>query len=235
MATAQLPEFLGGAKSYDSTPLTATETALFNDGISVLSSVYNEYGTIAENLLTSEMRKLVTMAQITKNEFKNLAFGGLYLKVGFNMGYIRPASFLTQNATTPIETFLQAGATTAGWGSLFGTESSPFNVSLDNGATNTVSYTKGNVTYGITGLLSYGSPKISEIKMYIQSEKYPIFRLQPVRLNSQLPLYYMKFPKPMYLGLDVSFAIDANYEALGQINIQPFGLQFSKSEYLQYK
>ncbi len=235
MASLEIPEFLGGGKTYDSTAFSAQELGLFNDGISVLSSVYNEYGTIAENLLTSEMRKLITMAQIAKNEFKNLAFGGLYLKVGFNFGYIRPASFMTQNATTPVETFLQAGATETGWGSLFGTESSPFNVSLTNGATNSVSYTKDNVTYGITGLISYGSPKISELKMYIQSEKYPIFRLQPVRLNSQLPLYYLKFPRPVYLGLNVSFAIEANYEALGQINIQPFGLQFSKSEYLQYK
>lgn len=233
-----IPEFLGGGKSYTPTAFTQQELALFNDTIEVLASVYNEYGTIAENLLTSEMRKLLTMAQIAKNEFKGIEFGGLYLKTGFNAGYIRPASFMTQTSDTPVETFIQAGATQTGWGSLFGSGASAnemFMVSYQGAKTNTVNYTYDNVTYGITGLLSYGSPKISEIKIYIESEKYPIFRLQPVRLNSQLPLYYMKLPKPMYLGLNTTFAIEANYEALGQINIQPFGLQFAKSEYMQYK
>ena len=232
---AQTPSYLGGGKSYASTPFTPAEQSLFAQTVDVLASVYNEYGTVASNLLTTEMNKLMAMAQLAKNEFKDIEFGGMYSKTGFNAGYIRPASFLTQASDTPVETFIQAGATKTGWGDLFGSESSPYNVSLQQGNTNSVTYTYNNVTYGITGLIAYGSPKISEIKIYMQSEKYPIFRLQPVRLNSSLPLYYMKLPAPMYLGLNVTYAIEANYEALGQINIQPFGLQFSRSEYLQYK
>ena len=230
-----IPSYLSGGKVLDGTSFTQQEVELFAETIDTLSTVYDTYGTPLSPILTAEQGKLRTLAEVAKTDFKGAQFGGAYLKLGFNAGYPRPASFLSQSSTVPIETFVQAGASTLGWQALFGSEPSPFNTGLSVTNTNTATYTYDNVTYGLTGLIAYGSPKIAETKLYIEAEKYPVFRLQPVKLAGDSAVYYMKFPKPVYLGLNQTFAIEANFEALGQIDIQPFGLQFSKSDYLQYK
>ena len=230
-----LPAYISGSKVLDGTSFNQQEVELYAETINVLSTMYNTFGTPMVSLLTAEQGKLRTLAEIAKSDFKGAQFGGSYLKLGFNAGFPRPASFLSQTATVPTETFVQAGASTLGWQALFGSEGSPFNTGLSTTNTNTSTYTYNNVTYGLTGLIAYGSPKISEIKLYIEAEKYPIFRLQPVKLAGESAVYYLKFPKPIYLGLNQTFAIEANFDALGQIDIQPFGLQFSKSDYLQYK
>ena len=229
-----VPEYLAAGKALEATSFAQDENELYTDTINVLSTMYDTFGTPLSEIFQKESATLKKLAQVAKADFKEL-FGGTFMSVGFNAIFPRAASFLSQGSTTPVETFVSAGATTLGWGGLFGSESSPYNTGLSTGNTNTSTYTYDNVSYGLTGLISYGSPKISEMKLYLESVKYPIFKFAPVKLGGEAAVYYLKFPRPIYLKRNTTFAIEANYTALGQIDIEPFGLQFSKSEYLQYK
>ena len=243
-----LPELLSGGKTLDTIGLTPTEKSLLSDTIEKISLVYNEYGVGLSNVLKANKDFFLTGAEIAKKEFKNPEFGGAYLPSGFNAGLIRPASFLSQTSTptTVNETFAKAGPAALGWNNLFGSDSNKYNTGLITSGTtqidgidiagpNSITYTYENVAYMIPGLVSFGSAKISEIKVYISSTKYPVYRLSPVRLGGSSAVYYYPLPVPMYLGMNTSFAIEANYVELGDQDIQPLGLQYSKSEYLQYK
>lgn len=221
--------WLTGTDIPDYESLTSEEETLFNVGFSQITATTDYLNNTA---LSDSLRQFKNDYKIfietAKYSFKQ-AFGGTLLASGFNMQLIRAATLLTGSGSTATYDWTKSiGNADLGWGSLFGSFTSPINLGTSN-SSNALGNTYNQVSMLATHLVDTVPPLYDEIQVKIQGTTYEVY---PTRFTEVIErVFITRLPAPMFIKVNGQFAIEANYRRTGQSNPQFLGLQAAPYSY----
>jgi hypothetical protein len=219
-------QWLTGGDYPDYQQFNAQEQQLFDIGFNQITALEDYFSTeTLAHTLRAFKKDYNIAAEAAKNYF-NQSFGGTLLSSGFNMQLIRAASILTGSGSSPVYDWTKSVSAT-GWASLFGTFSNPINLGTTNSAL-TLGNTYNNLTIMATHLMDTVPPLYDEIQIKIGNATYEVY---PVRFQAIERVFVYRLPAPMFIKMNGTFAIQANFRRTGQSNPQLLGLQFAPTAY----
>lgn len=208
----------GTGTSLAYTDLTADELDVFDLDLIKLSKYFSQTRDL-QNLFLEDRDTYLWAASIAKKQLAK-GFGGSIAGSGeFGMQWIRARTILTTADSW------QQSYSAAGWNNVFGSSSSPVNLSAT-----TYLNPQNRVLIVFPKLYNESVPKIRELWFHIGPTDYPIW---PIAFQSLGNLYVAGLPATPLIVKNGKFYMRGNVLGTGVVDsIAPLGLAFADGEYM---
>lgn len=200
------------------TDLTAEELDVFDLDLIKLSKYFSQSRDL-QNLFLEDRDTYLWAAAIAKKQLAK-GFGGTVAGSGeFGMQWIRARTILTTANSW------QQSYSAAGWNDIFGSSSSPVNLSAT-----TYLNPQNRVLIVFPKLYNESVPKIREVWLHVGPTDYPIW---PIAFQSLGDLYVAGLPAAPLIVKNGKFYMRGNVLGIGVVDsIAPLGLAFADGEYM---
>jgi hypothetical protein len=235
-------DIINGNSQIASIALTPKEQTIFKRDLSRMGSMYALQRPLYD-LLMSDAGALMSVASLAKGSIgTNPTFtGALASGNEIGMQLIRAATVLSNNTqnnpskTAPVYSWVQT-YTASGWTNIFGSATSPVDLSSTGISTYSVTNTQNIVMIAVIALLDpTPSPQLQEVRWHVQNVDYPV---ETIAWQQATDLYYAKLQGIYTIPVNGRFYMRGNVQpsTTGGIDqTQLFGLAFSTGNYLTYE
>lgn len=216
------PLILSGSSEPVTSPLTANEEVMFRDSLEKLATIMSPHMDLSA-LLLEYAEEFKIACEVAKAD-TNGTFGGIDAAAGFGVTYIRPKIFGTSVNSINYETaYWRRYGLNTGWQNFWGA----------SGSEVTMPSPPNNSVIAFPALIDYSdSPKIIEVSLWVEGKQYSIHNIKPW-VSIGPALHIARLPGTVLLKTGGKFYMRVNLDSYGDVEIAPFGLQFSTSTYLR--